>query len=133
MKRKLFRLLLVHDYALRSQLFDINQLKILLFYITEIDSESAHSSFPHLKFLNLNNTLLATWEDIEKLTRFPALRCLRVLGCPIFDVRTLKCYSDLLYMHLFIGMTTAQILGLQQILYNINKIFYVNLLLEKIL
>lgn len=53
---------------------------------SETQSDSAHSSFRHLKFLNLNNTLLSTWDDIDSLARFPALQCLRVLGCPLFEV-----------------------------------------------
>ncbi|KAK7588200.1 hypothetical protein V9T40_005445 [Parthenolecanium corni] len=51
---------------------------------SEIASDSAYSSFRHLKFLNLNNTLLEIWDDIDELAKFPALTCLRVLGCPLF-------------------------------------------------
>lgn len=59
---------------------------------TEIVSDSAHSSFRHLKFLNLNNTLLETWDDIHELAKFPALTCLRVLGCPLFAVCSLNSF-----------------------------------------
>lgn len=53
---------------------------------SEVQSQSAHSTFRHLKFLNLNNTLLNTWDDIERLSRFPALEWLRIIGCPLFEV-----------------------------------------------
>lgn len=39
--------------------------------------ESPHDGFRKLKFLNLNCTNLTTWEDIERLSKFPALQCLR--------------------------------------------------------
>lgn len=41
-------------------------------------ADSPHDGFRKLKFLNLNSTLLCTWDDIERLSRFPALHCLRV-------------------------------------------------------
>lgn len=41
-------------------------------------SESPHNSFRSLKFLNLNSTRLSTWDDIERLSKFPALQCIRV-------------------------------------------------------
>jgi hypothetical protein len=40
--------------------------------------ESPHDSFRTLKFLNLNSTRLSTWDDIERLSKFPALHCVRV-------------------------------------------------------
>jgi hypothetical protein len=49
--------------------------------------DSPHSCFRKLRFLNLNSTLLATWDDVERLSRFPALQCLRLQGCPLFEVR----------------------------------------------
>ncbi|XP_069682915.1 tubulin-specific chaperone cofactor E-like protein isoform X2 [Periplaneta americana] len=60
---------------------------------TESESESnsppsfasPHNCFRKLKFLNLNSTLLATWDDVERLSRFPALQCLRLQGCPLFE------------------------------------------------
>lgn len=47
---------------------------------------SPHDSFRELCVLNLNGTLLGSWEDIERLGRFPNLHCLRIQGCPLFDV-----------------------------------------------
>lgn len=47
--------------------------------------ESPHDSFRHLKFLNLNATQLSTWDEIERLSKFPALQCLRVQGCPLWE------------------------------------------------
>lgn len=48
---------------------------------------SPHDAFRQLQFLNLKGTLLDSWEDIERLARFPALHCLRIQGCPLFEVR----------------------------------------------
>lgn len=48
-------------------------------------SESPHDSFRQLKFLNLNSSGLSTWDDIERLSKFPTLQCLRVQGCPLWD------------------------------------------------
>ncbi|KAI5731263.1 hypothetical protein M8J77_007156 [Diaphorina citri] len=53
---------------------------------SEVQSQSAHASFRFLKFLNLNNTLLDAWDDIERLSRFPALKWLRIIGCPLFEL-----------------------------------------------
>ncbi|RZC35187.1 Ubiquitin 2 domain containing protein [Asbolus verrucosus] len=47
--------------------------------------ESPHDSFRSLKFLNLNSTRLSTWDDIERLSKFPALHCIRVQGCPLWE------------------------------------------------
>ncbi|XP_044254415.1 tubulin-specific chaperone cofactor E-like protein [Tribolium madens] len=47
--------------------------------------ESPHDSFRVLKFLNLNSSRLATWDDIEKLAKFPALHCVRIQGCPLWE------------------------------------------------
>lgn len=41
-------------------------------------TESPHDSFRKLKFLNLNSTHLSTWDDMERLSKFPALHCVRV-------------------------------------------------------
>uniref|UniRef100_A0A1B6DSK6 Ubiquitin-like domain-containing protein n=1 Tax=Clastoptera arizonana TaxID=38151 RepID=A0A1B6DSK6_9HEMI len=46
---------------------------------------SPHDSFRHLCFLNVNNTLLSSWEDVDRLGSFPALHCLRLQGCPLFE------------------------------------------------
>ncbi|XP_043480526.1 tubulin-specific chaperone cofactor E-like protein [Leptopilina heterotoma] len=47
--------------------------------------KASHDSFRMLKFLNVNNTLLATWNDVEKLAKFPALKSLRMQNCPLFE------------------------------------------------
>lgn len=47
-----------------------------------------HSNFPCLQFLNLNNTLLAEWEDVDRLRKFPALQCLRIQSCPLVEELT---------------------------------------------
>ena len=48
---------------------------------------SSHDPFRKLRFLNLNGTLLSTWDDVERLARFPALKSLRIQGCPLFEVK----------------------------------------------
>lgn len=71
---------------------------------SESKRETAHDSFRRLKFLNLNSTLLSTWDDIERLAKFPDLQRLRIQvlalswcvyggvhvavlfqGCPLWD------------------------------------------------
>ncbi|XP_051157145.1 tubulin-specific chaperone cofactor E-like protein [Leptopilina boulardi] len=47
--------------------------------------KASHDSFKMLKFLNVNNTLLSTWNDVEKLAKFPALKSLRMQNCPLFE------------------------------------------------
>lgn len=47
---------------------------------------SSHDPFRKLRFLNVNGTLLSTWDDVERLARFPALKSLRIQGCPLFEV-----------------------------------------------
>lgn len=49
-------------------------------------NESSHDPFRMLRFLNVNGTLLSTWDDVERLARFPALKSLRIQGCPLFEV-----------------------------------------------
>ncbi|KAG8042416.1 hypothetical protein G9C98_005050 [Cotesia typhae] len=46
---------------------------------------SSHDPFRMLRFLNVNGTLLSTWDDVERLARFPALKSLRMQGCPLFE------------------------------------------------
>lgn len=46
---------------------------------------SPHDSFRKLCFLNLNNTCLSSWEDVDRLARFPSLHCLRLQACPLFE------------------------------------------------
>lgn len=50
--------------------------------------------FPELRFLNLSNTLLASWEDIDHLRLFPELGSLRIMTCPLLEVR-LSCLNNL--------------------------------------
>lgn len=57
--------------------------------------DSPHDAFTHLRFLNLNRTLIRTWADVDILGRFPALRYLRIQGCPLFEV------SDKTPIHLY--------------------------------
>lgn len=45
---------------------------------SENSAKSPHDSFRKLKFLNLNSTLISTWDDIERLARFPQLQRLRI-------------------------------------------------------
>lgn len=52
----------------------------------ETDSTPApYDAFKSLKILNLNSTMLSTWDDIERLSKFPALQCVRVQGCPLWE------------------------------------------------
>ncbi|XP_015587640.1 tubulin-specific chaperone cofactor E-like protein isoform X2 [Cephus cinctus] len=46
---------------------------------------SPHDPFRMLRFLNVNGTLLSTWDDVERLARFPAMKSLRMQGCPLFE------------------------------------------------
>lgn len=46
---------------------------------------SSHDPFRMLRFLNVNGTLLSTWDDVERLARFPALKSLRMQSCPLFE------------------------------------------------
>ncbi|XP_077289326.1 LOW QUALITY PROTEIN: tubulin folding cofactor E like protein mlt [Arctopsyche grandis] len=52
-------------------------------------TESPHHYFRKLRFLNLNNTELSTWDEIDRLANFPALTSLRVQGWPLWE----KCES----------------------------------------
>lgn len=49
--------------------------------------KSHDEPFTMLRFLNLNGTLLSTWDDVESLATFPALKSLRMQGCPLFEVK----------------------------------------------
>ncbi|KAL2749061.1 tubulin-specific chaperone cofactor E-like protein [Vespula maculifrons] len=46
---------------------------------------SPHDPFRMLRFLNMNGTLLGTWDEVERLSRFPALKSLRIHSCPLFE------------------------------------------------
>lgn len=48
--------------------------------------KSPHDPFRMLRFLNVNGTFLSTWDEVERLARFPALKSLRIQGCPLFEV-----------------------------------------------
>lgn len=39
----------------------------------------------NLTFLNLSNTDIKTWDDIDRLAKFPSLRNLRVQNWPLWD------------------------------------------------
>lgn len=56
--------------------------------------KSPHDPFRMLRFLNVNGTLLSTWDDVERLARFPALKSLRIQGCPLFEVRAVFPLKD---------------------------------------
>lgn len=40
--------------------------------------ESPHDAFKSLKILNMNSTNLSSWDDIERLAKFPSLQCIRL-------------------------------------------------------
>ncbi|XP_046383123.1 tubulin-specific chaperone cofactor E-like protein [Ischnura elegans] len=46
------------------------------------------SKFASLQLLNLNNTLLSEWDDVDCLREFPALHCLRIQSCPLVEELT---------------------------------------------
>ncbi|XP_047997712.1 tubulin-specific chaperone cofactor E-like protein isoform X1 [Leguminivora glycinivorella] len=48
-------------------------------------NRKSHDAFPRLRFLNLNNTGLATWDEIDRLAQFPSLKSLRVQGWPLWE------------------------------------------------
>lgn len=62
--------------------FDVSSFVICI----DMTLDLPHDSFAHLRFLNLNRTLIRTWDDVDILGRFPALRYLRIQGCPLFEV-----------------------------------------------
>ncbi|XP_060531301.1 tubulin-specific chaperone cofactor E-like protein [Cylas formicarius] len=49
------------------------------------DIEAPHDAFKTLKVLNLNSTMLSSWDDIGKLSKFPNLHCVRIQGCPLWE------------------------------------------------
>ncbi|XP_055695723.1 tubulin-specific chaperone cofactor E-like protein [Lutzomyia longipalpis] len=53
------------------------------------NSDPAHAHFQNLTFLNLSNSDIQTWDDIDRLARFPKLKNLRVQNWPLWD----KCDS----------------------------------------
>nr|XP_023023945.1 tubulin-specific chaperone cofactor E-like protein [Leptinotarsa decemlineata] len=50
-----------------------------------VNEDSPHDSFRKLKVINMNATHLCTWDDIEKLAKFPALECVRIQTCPLWE------------------------------------------------
>ncbi|XP_050344143.1 tubulin-specific chaperone cofactor E-like protein [Nymphalis io] len=48
-------------------------------------NKKSHDAFQHLRFLNLNNTGLATWDEVDRIAKFPALKSLRVQGWPLWE------------------------------------------------
>lgn len=83
-----------------------------------ITAASSHDPFNMLRFLNVNGTLLSAWDDVEKIARFPALKSLRMQGCPLFEVKLSifyfiffsilygKCLVYLQIYHYYIEFTT---------------------------
>ncbi|XP_055915695.1 tubulin-specific chaperone cofactor E-like protein [Eupeodes corollae] len=47
--------------------------------------ESPHKYFSNLAILNLSSTKINTWEDIDRLAKFPSLRNLRVQNWPLWE------------------------------------------------
>lgn len=66
-----------HSYKRTESECEANQMKV-----------STHHFFRRLKLLNLNYTLIESWDDVDRLGKFPELQCLRIQGCPLFEVRS---------------------------------------------
>lgn len=49
------------------------------------EKEYPYDPFKNLKVLNLNSTMISSWDDIEQLAKFPTLQCLRLQGCPLWE------------------------------------------------
>ncbi|KAL1138747.1 hypothetical protein AAG570_008809 [Ranatra chinensis] len=52
---------------------------------SETSLTSPHHWFRNLQFLNLNNTLISAWDDIDRIACFPSLQHLRIHGLPLFE------------------------------------------------
>lgn len=50
--------------------------------------DSLHRLFPNLRSINLHNSGLSRWEDVEKLNFFPKLQEVRVMGIPLLQPYT---------------------------------------------
>uniref|UniRef100_A0A182LYF2 Ubiquitin-like domain-containing protein n=1 Tax=Anopheles culicifacies TaxID=139723 RepID=A0A182LYF2_9DIPT len=48
------------------------------------NEEESHKYFPHLKLLNLSNAKIDSWEDIDRLSEFPALCNVRLQYWPLW-------------------------------------------------
>ena len=57
--------------------------------LENITATEIPKQFPNLKVLNLNDTLLDSWEAIDALKRFPGLTDVSLMGIPLLDQ-----YSD---------------------------------------
>ncbi|KAK7867437.1 hypothetical protein R5R35_009751 [Gryllus longicercus] len=51
----------------------------------EAEALPSHHFFRRLRCLNVSGTLLAGWEEVDRLARFPALTALRISGCPLLE------------------------------------------------
>ncbi|KAG5892455.1 hypothetical protein JTB14_009863 [Gonioctena quinquepunctata] len=47
--------------------------------------DSPHDSFRKLRIMNMNGTHICTWDDVDKLAKFPALECVRLQACPLWE------------------------------------------------
>ncbi|XP_030648429.1 tubulin-specific chaperone cofactor E-like protein [Chanos chanos] len=58
--------------------------------LTSIDEpqDALHTVFPKLHSINLHNSALSRWEDIEKLNCFPKLKEVRLMGIPLLQQYT---------------------------------------------
>lgn len=54
----------------------------------EESPETLHHLFPNLRSVNLNNSGLSRWNDIEKLNFFPKLEEVRMMGIPLLQSYT---------------------------------------------
>jgi hypothetical protein len=55
----------------------------------------AKACFPVLKSLNISNTRLESWEELESLNHLPELREVRMTGIPFFEVCGMICSSKI--------------------------------------
>ncbi|XP_061659604.1 tubulin-specific chaperone cofactor E-like protein [Syngnathoides biaculeatus] len=62
--------------------------------------ETLQRLFPNLRCINLNNSGLSKWEDIEKLNFFPKLQELKVMGIPLLQPYTSQERRSLLLAQL---------------------------------
>lgn len=49
------------------------------------DVDPPHEYFKSLTFLNLSNTNINTWDDVDRLAKFPSLKNLRVQNWPLWE------------------------------------------------
>lgn len=67
----------------------------------------------HLRFLNLNNTGLATWDEVDRIAQFPALRSLRVQVCFVLYLsnKISKSSKSLLFVVVSLGTRAKPLLS----------------------